>query len=140
MPAFFTFEVHTPYRPFFSASVEAVFLSLTDGEIGVYANHSAFTAPVETGILRILDAKGGRREAFITEGILEVKSHKTVLMVDTAEWPDEIDYDRALASRQQARESLGTGMLRFETENAEAALKRAEVRIKIVERKKEAAK
>jgi F-type H+-transporting ATPase subunit epsilon len=131
MAKLFPFEVHTPYRPFFSDEIGALVLTLSDGEIGVYADHSPFTAPVLTGILKIRDKQGQWRSAFITGGILEVKSHKTVLMVDAAEWPGEIDRERALAAKQQAEETLNNAMLKFEINNARAALKRAEYRLKV---------
>ena len=130
MSAHFTFEVHTPYRLFFSGKVEAVTLTLLDGEIGVYAKHSPFTAPVLCCILRIKNDKGQWRPAFITDGILEVKDHKTVLMVDTAEWPDEIDPERARKAKQQAEANLETAALKFEVEKAKTGIRRAEFRLK----------
>ena len=130
MPALFNFEVHTPYRLFFSGKAEAITLTLADGEIGVYAKRTAFTAPVVSCILRIKDDKGKWRPAFITDGILEVKEYKNVLMVDAAEWPEEIDHDRALAAKQEAEESLEMGMLKFEIDNAKAKLRRAEFRLR----------
>ncbi|MDR3144926.1 MAG: ATP synthase F1 subunit epsilon [Treponema sp.] len=136
MAQLFTFEVHTPYRPFFRDTVEAVSLTLSDGEIGVYAKHSAFTAPALTGVLRIKDKNGVWKEAFASEGILEVKDHKTVLVVETAEWPEEIDYDRALAARTRAMEVLESGTFKFEIDSARASLKRAETRIRVYERSK----
>ncbi|MDR1902949.1 MAG: ATP synthase F1 subunit epsilon [Treponema sp.] len=136
MANLFPFEVHTPYRRFFLDSVEAIVLSLMDGEIGVYANHSAFTAPVNAGILKIKDKNGEWSAAFTTGGILEVKEHKTVLIVDAAEWPEEIDRDRALDAKKRAEEMLELGMLKFETENAAASLKRAVFRLKVWELRK----
>jgi F-type H+-transporting ATPase subunit epsilon len=133
MAALFPFEVHTPYRRFFADQIEALVITLIDGEIGVYANRSAFTAPVVTGIMRIKDRDGIWRGAFTTEGILEVKEHKTVLMVDAAEWPEEIDRDRALAAKQRAEETLKTNMLRFETDAAVSSLRRANFRLKALE-------
>jgi F-type H+-transporting ATPase subunit epsilon len=126
----FPFEVHTPYRRFFHDHIEAQVITLIDGEIGVYADHSAFTAPVETGILRIKDRDGRWRSAFTTEGILEVKEHKTVLMVDAAEWPEEIDQERALEAKERAESTLRSKMLKFETDNAASSLKRAKFRLK----------
>jgi F-type H+-transporting ATPase subunit epsilon len=131
MANLYPFEVHTPYRRFFAESVEAITITLMDGEIGVYANHSPFTAPVNTGILKIKDKDGKWRQAFTTEGILEVKERKTILMVDAAEWPEEIDYSRAVAAKQQAEESLQAGMFRFDTDTTRASLKRAETRLKV---------
>jgi F-type H+-transporting ATPase subunit epsilon len=130
MAVLFPFEVHTPYRRFFADHIEALVITLIDGEIGVYANHSAFTAPVVTGIMRIKDRDGRWRGAFTTEGILEVKEHKTVLMVDAAEWPEEIDHDRALAAKQKAEEMIKSNILKFETDNAVSSLKRAACRLK----------
>ena len=133
MAALFNFEIHTPYRPFFSGRVETIVLSLIDGEIGVYAKHSPFTAPARSGILHIKNEKGEWRPAFMTEGILEVKDHKTVLMVDAAEWPEEIDHERALAAKEQAKQSMETAMLKFEVDNAQVKLRRAEYRLKVWE-------
>jgi F-type H+-transporting ATPase subunit epsilon len=130
MANLFPFEVHTPYRRFFADQIEALIITLIDGEIGVYANHSAFTAPVTSCVMRIKDREGRWRNAFTTEGILEVKEHKTVLMVDAAEWPEEIDQQRAEAAKKQARELLAGNLLKFEAANANAALKRAECRLK----------
>jgi F-type H+-transporting ATPase subunit epsilon len=131
MPVLFTFEVYTPYRLFYSGMVEAVTLSLRDGEIGIYANHDFITAPVVPCIFRIKDKAGQWKAAFATEGILEVTHHKTVLLVDAAEWPEEIDVVRAEAAKEQAQKTLEFGMLKFEADNAKAALKRAETRLRL---------
>jgi F-type H+-transporting ATPase subunit epsilon len=131
MPNLFTFEVYTPYRLFYSDSVEAVTLTLQDGEIGIYANHDFITAPVVPCVLNIKNKQGQWKAAFATEGILEVTHHKTVLLVDAAEWPEEIDGARAEAAKRQAQESLEAGMLKFEIDNAKAALRRAEIRLKL---------
>jgi len=131
MPALFNFEVHTPYRLFFSGKAEAIILTLMDGEIGVYAHHAAFTAPVVTGKLQIKTENGEWRTAFIADGILEVKDHKNVLMVDAAEWPEEIDRERAEKSLAAAEETINTSMFKFETTAAEAAARRAKLRLKV---------
>lgn len=136
MPDLFTFEVYTPYRLFYADSVEAVTLTLQDGEIGIYANHDFFTAPVVPCVLKVKDKQGRWKAAFVTEGILEVTHHKTVLLVDAAEWPEEIDGARAEAAKGHAREALESGILKFEIDNAKAALKRAEIRLKLQGMKK----
>jgi F-type H+-transporting ATPase subunit epsilon len=111
--------------------VEAVTLTLSDGEITVYANHSFFTAPVVTGVLKIKDKTGVWKNAFIAEGLLEVKNHNTILMADAAEWPGEIDRERALTAKQKAGETLGSSLFKFESSAARAALRRAEFRLRV---------
>ena len=129
----FPFEVHTPNRLFFNDSVGEVIVTLTDGELAVMAGHSACTAPVKTGFLKIMDKDGVWKTAFTANGIMEVKEHKTVLMSEAAEWGSEIDRDRALKAKERAEDVLKEGMLKFETDNAALSLKRAEFRLKVWE-------
>ena len=126
----FNFEVHTPYRLFYSGPVEAIILTLLDGEVAVYANHAPFTAPVVPCILSIKDKDGNWKTAFVADGILEVMEHKNVLLADSAEWPEEIDYERAKKAKETAEETLLQGGMKFETEKAAASLNRATMRIK----------
>ena len=140
MPALFNFEVHTPRRLFYTGKAQAITLVLEDGEIGIYANHSPFTALSVTGILRIKDDSGKWRTAFVCGGILEVKEHKNVLMADDAEWPEEIDKARALESKQQAEETLQNPHLKFEVNEVKEELRRAEYRLRILKIDKPSAK
>ena len=133
MAALFHFEVYNPYKLFFSEMAETVVLTLMDGEVAIYANHSPFTAPVVPCLVKIKDNKGNWRTAFTAEGILEVKGGKTVLISDTTEWPEEIDYERAKKAKERAEETLAMNRLKFETETAFLALRRAQFRIKAVE-------
>ena len=129
----FKLELDTPYRRFFSEEVDAVTLTLTDGEITIYADHSFMTAPVKAGVLKIKAKNGGWKNAFIADGILEVKAHGTIILADAAEWPDEIDRERAEKALAAARESMDAGTFKFETSTAEAAARGAQLRLKVKE-------
>ncbi|MDR0410804.1 MAG: ATP synthase F1 subunit epsilon [Treponema sp.] len=131
--AIYPFEIHTPYRMFYTNSVESIIVRLVDGDIGVYANHAFFIAPVCASIIKIKDKEGKELFAFISEGILEVKGHKTVLMVDAAEWPSEINKERAVSAKKKAEEKLASSVLKFELNNAKISLKHAELRLKAAE-------
>jgi F-type H+-transporting ATPase subunit epsilon len=133
MPVLFNFEVHTPHRLFYSGKAQAITLTLADGEIGVYANHSPFTGVVVTGILSIKESDGNWRAAFVSGGILEVKEHKNVLMVDSAEWPEEIDKENTLQSKEEAEKILSDANFKFETDKAKEKLRRAESKLKVLE-------
>ena len=130
MAALFSFEVHTPYRLFFSEPAEAIVLTLYDGEAAIYANHAPFKAPVVPCLLRIKGKDGNWKTAFCSEGILEVNNNKAVLICDSAEWPGEIDYERAKAAKEECEQILADGMFRFERESAAAALRRANMRLR----------
>jgi F-type H+-transporting ATPase subunit epsilon len=128
----FKLEIYTPYRLFHSDDVEALVLKITDGEIGVYAEHSLFTAPVVTCAARIRDKNGVWQYAFLTNGIIEVKKTKTVLLVDAANWPQEIDAERAEAAKTDAQSTLETSSFKFERTAAKEKLIRAETRLRVL--------
>ncbi len=130
----FRFEVHTPYRLFFSDEVESVVAGIEDGLIGVLAGHSPFAAPVPTGELRIKTADGKWKSAAVSDGILEVTRDRTVVLCGAAEWPDEIDRARAEDAKRRAEERLGESMMKYESERASASLARAVNRLKVKDR------
>ncbi|MDR0324229.1 MAG: ATP synthase F1 subunit epsilon [Treponema sp.] len=133
MAAVFKFEIHTLYRLFFTGEVQAIILNLADGEACVYANHSGIIAPVVECMLRIKDKDGNWLYASVSCGILEVKENKNVLIVETAEWPEEINRERALESKRQAEEDLLSAQFKFEKGNAKARLRRAQCRLKVLD-------
>jgi F-type H+-transporting ATPase subunit epsilon len=134
MADLFTLEVHTPYRLFYKGKVEALTVTLADGEIGILAHHEAVTAQVRACLAKIKGEDGRWKTGFVSEGILEVAGGKTSLITDSAEWPDEIDYDRAMDAKRRAEETLRGAEFKFEAETAKQALERAEMRLKAWER------
>jgi F-type H+-transporting ATPase subunit epsilon len=135
MAELFAFEVHTPYRLFFKDNVQAVTVTLQDGEIGILARHENIVARVRACLLKIKDREGNWQTAFASEGILEVAGSKTVLVADSAEWPEEIDYDRAVEAKRQAEEVVKNSSFKFEADTARQKLERAEMRLKARELK-----
>jgi F-type H+-transporting ATPase subunit epsilon len=135
MAELFAFEAHTPYRLFFRDRVEAVTVTLQDGEIGILARHEDITARVKSCLLKIKGQDGQWQTAFTSEGILEVAGGKTSLIADSAEWPEEIDRDRAMDAKRRAEEILQNPSFKFEAEGARQRLERAEMRLKAWELK-----
>ena len=127
----FKFELYTPYRRFFSDEIEALTLVLPDGEITIYADHSFMTSPVQSGVVRVKTKNGEWKNAFIAEGILEVKAHVTIVMADAAEWPKEIDRERAEKALEAAKDTLDAGTFKFATSSAQASARRATFRLKV---------
>jgi F-type H+-transporting ATPase subunit epsilon len=135
MAELFAFEVHTPYRLFFRDRVEAVTIMLQDGEIGILARHEDITARVKPCLFKIKTQEGQWQTAFASEGILEVAGGKTALIADSAEWPEEIDRDRAMEAKRRAEEILQNPSFKFEAESARQRLERAKMRLKAWELK-----
>lgn len=62
-------------------------------------------------------------------GFIEIQKDRITVMAENAEWPDEIDVERAKAAKQRAEERLQKKETGLDMARAEAALKRAMARI-----------
>lgn len=133
MPTFFL-EVLTPERKFYSAEAEEVIFRTVDGEMGVLAQHAPTVVSVDVGALRI-KAEGKWIEALITEGFAEIMPDRVVILTDTAEYPEEIDTNRAKAAKERAEERLQKQLSQIEYTRSKAALARAMARMKITNQK-----
>ncbi|MCX7749488.1 MAG: F0F1 ATP synthase subunit epsilon [Clostridia bacterium] len=130
MASTFHLEIVTPDRKFFSSEVEMAILKTTDGEMGILKGHTPMVVAVGIGPIRILE-NGQWIEAVLSEGFMEVLPDKTVILTDTAEWPEEIDVNRAMAAKTRAEERLQRQLAQVEFYRSRAALARAMARLKV---------
>lgn len=130
MSTTFYLEIITPTRKFFCGEVEMVVLKTPEGEIGILPGHIPMVAAVAIGPMRILE-DGVWKEAVLTSGFMEVKRDKIIILVDTAEWPEEIDINRASAAKERAEERLHRKLNNMEHLQSQAALSRALARLKV---------
>jgi len=129
-------EVVTPEKVMVSQEVDIVVAPGTMGEFGVLEGHVPFLSGIEPGELRF--TSGSQTERFlVTAGFSEVSNNKVSVLVDAAEKAGEIDLERARTAMERAKERLAKdrGEEDIDFLRAEAALKRAIVRIRISEKK-----
>jgi F-type H+-transporting ATPase subunit epsilon len=72
----------------------------------------------------------------VTGGFMEVMGNKVTILADACERSDEIDEARAQAAVQRAREQLSRRGATLEMERALQAVRRAEVRLNVVRRRR----
>lgn len=126
----FYIEILTPDRKFFWGDVESVILNTPSGEIGILKNHMPMVALVEVGSIKI-KKNGNWIEAVLGQGFMEVQQNRTIILVDTAEWPDEIDLNRAKAAKERAMERILRQANQTEYIQSQAALARAMARLAV---------
>ena len=126
----FTLQIISPTRIFFDEEVDMVEMRTTEGEIGVLAGHIPLTAIVEPGVVKI-HQEGKVREAALLDGFVEIRGNKVTVLAEACEWPDEIDFSRAEEARSRAERRLASHEADLDVARAEAALKRAMVRLKL---------
>ena len=126
-------EVVTPEKVMVSQAVEIVAAPGSLGEFGVLEGHVPFLTGILPGEIRY--TSGGKTERMaVTSGFAEVSDNRVSILVDAAEMADEIDLERAKKAKQRAEERLekDRGTQDIDFDRAEAALRRAIARIKVV--------
>ena len=122
-------EIITPDKTFFSGEVEMLIYPTSDGERGIMYNHTPMVTPVVSGEVRLKNNDVWKKAA-VSEGFLEVSPDMTIMIVDTAEWSEEIDVGRAEEALARAEERLTAKLNETERLRTNAAIARARARVK----------
>ena len=126
----FQVEIITPERVFYTGEATMIEFTSVEGDMGVYKNHIPLTTVLAPGIVTITE-EDGQKKAAVHAGFAEILGDKVTLLAEIAEWPDEIDTDRAERARKRAEELLAAKAESLDVARAELALKRALVRISL---------
>ena len=124
-------QVICPDRIFYEGEVSMVELNTTEGEMGIYPRHIPLTSILSPGILTITE-EGGLKNAALHSGFVQILPEKVTVMAEAAEWPDEIDLDRAEAAKERAEERIKAKDATTDIARAETALHRAIARINVI--------
>jgi F-type H+-transporting ATPase subunit epsilon len=127
-------EVVTPDRKVVSTEADVVVCPGVEGQFGVLYGHIPFLSALEVGEMYYKD--GAKTEILaVSGGFAEVTGTKVTIVAEAAEFGREIDIERARRAMERAQARLAAA----KTENidwarAEAALRRAMVRMKVAGR------
>ena len=126
-------KVITPTRVFFEGEAES-FIVKTRGEVGEFAvlvDHAPMTAAVGLGTLVINLPSGEKKISTLFDGYAVVQENTAVIIAEAAEWPDEIDINRAEAAKERAEERIAAKSQNLDLKRAEYALHKALIRINV---------
>ncbi len=129
----FLLEIITPERITFSEQVQFLSVPAYDGELGVLAGHTPLLAQLAAGLVRF-KKESGEETVALSGGFLEVHPDKTVVFAETAELAEEIDAERARQAAERAKSQLASAGKGPDFAAAEAALRRALIRLRAAER------
>ena len=121
-------EIITPEKQFFTGEVESLIIPAVDGSYGVQAGHEPIVTAIEPGETRY-KVDGVWHTAVVTQGFAEIMSDYAVVLVATAERPEDIDTARARRAKERAEERLRQHESRQEYFRSKAALARATARL-----------
>ena len=130
----FQLEIVTPEKMVVKDVAEEIQIPGRDGYLGILPGHAPLITELAVG--EISYRKSGQTYYLsVAWGFAEVLPDRVTILAETAERPQEIDVKRAQESKRRAEEALQTGKTEADFTHAEDALKRAETRLEVAEKK-----
>ena len=126
-------DIVTPTRVVYSEEIEMLVATAIDGDIGILPGHTPLVTGLVPCVLKI--KKGGEKiHISVSDGFMDVKPEEINVVVRTAEFPEEIDIERAKDAKERAKERLEDDQTN--KAKANSALERALARINAAEKKR----
>ena len=132
-------EVVTAERTVFEDAVDMVVAPGIDGQLGILPHHAPLMTTLTYGEL-VIHRQGQEDELIaIGGGFMEVGPDHVTILADSAERAEEIDTMRAEEARLRAEELMAQKRREdVDFAQAEAALRRSMIRLKVARRKRRA--
>ena len=128
-------DIVTAERIVYSAEVDIVIAPGVEGQLGILPHHAPLMTILQAGELVV--RKGAEEESLaISGGFLEVRPDRVIVLADQAERAEEIDAERAEVAKKRAEQRLKEKPAGLDETRAEAALRRAMVRLTVADKMK----
>lgn len=130
------FEIVTPERVVLKEEITQITLPTKAGEITVLPDHIPLVSSLVPGVIHVKKRNGEDEIISISGGFLEILKDKVVILADTAERAEELDFSRAEEAHRRAAELKEKARQGEEINFAEvnAAIERELARTKAVKR------
>ncbi len=114
---------------FYDGDCESLVIPAADGEFGIQANHEPMVIAIYIGTLRF--KTDGEWHTVVTgQGYARTGGNRTVLIVDSAERPEDVDEHRAERAAERAKELLSVKTSEKNYFQGQLAMTRAMARLK----------
>ena len=130
----FTLKIFAADRVFYQGLCSSLVIPTVEGQYGIMTNHESMIIAVSIGMAGFTDGDGNRRSAVLSSGICKIEDNAVLVLVETAESPEEIDIRLAERDAAEANEALRNRDNVSDVKRAEAKMARAALRIRAKER------
>ncbi|MBQ1484269.1 MAG: ATP synthase F1 subunit epsilon [Eubacterium sp.] len=134
MAGVFQLKVLASDAPFYEGPCTSLIVPMNDGLYGIMAKHVNTIGAVHPGEMTIKPPEGEPLIAAVASGIFKIEDNEVLVLVETAERPEDIDLHRAQRSEAAAREELLQKRSMREYNEAQMWLARAVTRRKVYHR------
>jgi F-type H+-transporting ATPase subunit epsilon len=124
-------EVVSPERILWTGEAQMVIArTVGGGEIAFLTGHAPFVGALDIAKVIVRTPEGTDQVIAVHGGFVEVSHDKVTILSDVAELQDQIDVPRAQRAKEAADADLRVDP---DSEEAQAALRRADLRIEVAE-------
>lgn len=106
MPKTFHVSILTPEHAFYQGQAEMLNVQAMDGRTCILPEHAPTVISLAEGELVLRDQEGQEKWAAASDGFMTVTQDDVVVMLQSAEWPEDIDRVRAERAQRKAKEAL----------------------------------
>ena len=119
---------------FYNGKCVSLVVPTTEGMYGIKAGHENLVAAITIGVIKYTLPDGSRLHAAVSNGMVKVENNEVLILVESAEDPDEIDEERARREEETARETLKGRTDALNYRAAKGIMARAANRLRIKKR------
>ena len=122
-----TFTVHilAADKVLYEGDCESLIIPTPWGQYGILAHHCKAICAIVAGRLTYRAPGGKNQYAAVSDGLVKIEDNDVLILVDTAERPEDIDLNKARAIADASREAMLQKRSIREYREAQAALARA---------------
>ncbi len=129
-------EIVTPYELFYEGDIEQIILTAIDGEIGIRPGHAPVIIALNPGEIR-MTVNGKELFMASSDGYAEIEDNSAIVVIGSAEWPEQIDLNRATQALERAQHRLETpGISQQQALRTKRSILRGKARVKVAGRTK----
>jgi F-type H+-transporting ATPase subunit epsilon len=129
--ATFSLKIIAADKTFYSGKCYSVIVPALDGEQQIMSHHENMVIATKEGEVRFKESEDSEWHiAVVGIGFVHISNNRVIMLVDTAERPENIDRVRAEAALERAKEQLRQKQSIEEYHVSQASLARAMLRLK----------
>ena len=127
----FSLRIIAADKTFFDGRCHTIIVPAIDGGQQIMSHHESMVIATKAGEIRFKETEKSKwQTAVVGVGFVHIANNRVIMLVDTAERPEDIDAERAKRAMEQAKEELRQKQSIEEYRITRAALARAMVRLR----------
>ncbi len=116
---------------FYDGECESLIVPTPRGQYGIMAGHSNAISAIAPGMMTYRIPGQPDRIAAVSSGLVKIENNEVLVLVDSAERPEDIDRNRAKRAADAAKEALLQKQSLREYYSAQTTLARAIARLRV---------